>query len=181
MTQYIGVSPSSQLGAKQFYRLTLDVSGQVFIWSASNVRLSYIYEHLQDTGALAPLTPNPVTTGDEVMTVDCSVIDPSLTVAEAVRRVEMVAGDLVGFDTTSTVRSITKLPGIGAVTGGADDRDKTTADVNDQNSQTGFTAGFMKFLSGFGDASTLIVIGLVAYAVIVVSPTLSRMPFARRK
>jgi hypothetical protein len=181
VTQFIGVSPSALLGARQFYRIVLDVSGQILYWSPSEVRLGYIYDHMQDTRALAPLSPNPVSTGDEVMTIDAQVIDPSLTVAEAVRRLEMVAGDVVGVDTTPTVRSITKLSGIGDVTSGADDRDQQTDNANKQNQEDSLGEKLKQFFSGLGDVGGLLVIGLVAYAVIVVSPTISRLPFGRRK
>lgn len=181
MTQFIGVSPSSLLGSRQFYRIVFDVSGQILYWSAGDVRLSYIYDHMQDTRALAPLSPNPTTTGDEVMTIDAQSIDPTLTVAEAVRRLEMVSGDIVGVDTTSTVRSITKLSGIGDVTGGADDRDDQTNAANKDNAEDSLGSQLKNFFSGLGDAGGLIVIGLVAYAAILLAPTLSRSPFGRRK
>lgn len=181
MTQFIGVSPSAPLGSRQFYRLVIDVSGQILYASSSDVRLSYIYEHMQDTRALAPLSPNPATEGAEVMTVDAQVIDPAITVAEAVRRLEMVAGQLVGIDTQPTVRSITKLSGIGDVTGGADDRDQQTDAANKDNAGATLGAQLRNLFSGLGDAGGLLVIGLVAYAAIVLAPTISGLPFGRRK
>jgi len=164
-TQYLGVSSSALLGYKQYYRLTFNVARHVLFESTSD-KLNHIYNHMQDTGVIAPLSPNPVVSGDEVMVVDCWTIGDaaSVSVAEGVRRLEMIAGG-----SYQSVRSIQKLSGIGGVTGGATARQTVTETVAAQNAASDPLSVFAGFLSGLGDVVTLGVIALVAYAAIVLS------------
>lgn len=175
-TQYLNVSPSSVLGYKQYYRLVFDVTGHVFfLTSGGSSQLSYIYDHMQDSGALAPLSPNPVAGGDGVMVVDAWTIadGPSLSVAEAVRRLEAIGGG-------NYVRSIEKLSGIGDVTGGAADRAAEADTVNQKNEKDSVGSHAWDFLSGLGNYTTIIVVGVVAYAVITLSAGLSLIPSRKR-
>jgi hypothetical protein len=164
------------LGYKQYYRLTFDVSGQGLFFGTGETKLTHIYDYMQDSGAFTPLSANPVGSGDTVMVVDAITIPSgqSLSLAEGVRRLEEVAGGMY-----SSVRSVQKLVGIGDVTGGASSRDQTAADTNAANDKNSFGHQLTDLLAGFGHYTTLAVIGLVAYAVIVMSPTLSA--FGRRR
>lgn len=164
-TQYIGTSSSAPLGYKQYYRLTFDVSRQV-LFAAPSDKLNHIYNHMQDTGVLAPLSPNPVISGAEIMVVDAWTIGEAtaVSVAEGVRRLEMIAGG-----SYQSVRSIQRLSGIGDVTGGASDRQTVTDTVAAQNAAANPLDVFGGYLSGLGNYLTLAVIGLVAYAAIVLS------------
>lgn len=171
-TQYLNVSPSDVLGYKQYYRITFDVSNQVLFDTPSN-KLTFIYDHMQDSGALAPLSPNPVTPGVTVMTVDAWTIGagPSLSIADAVNRLEMIAGGAY-----QSVRSIQKLAGVGDITGGAGDRAQATDTANQSNDANSLTNKLGDFFSGLGNYATLGVIALVAYAVITLSAGLSLIP-----
>ena len=175
-TQFLNVTSSDVLGYKQYYRIVFDVSGQVWVTSPDAI-LNHFYDHMQDTGLLAPLSPNPVVGGDTVMTVDAWTIGDgaSATVAEAVRRLEMMS-----FLGQSSVRSIKRLSGVGDITGGAVDRADDTDSANKQNDENSLGTNLMGFLSGLGDYTTLIVIGLVAYAVITLSAGLSLIPSRKR-
>jgi hypothetical protein len=175
-TQFIGASPSAVIGYKQYYRITFDVSGQVLFQSPS-AKLDFIYDHMQDSGAFAPLSPNPSVDGDEVMTVDVWTLPAgqSLSLADAVRRLEMVAGGAY-----QSVRSIQKLSGIGDVTGGADARDKATDATNKQNAEDSLGTKLENLFSGLGTYTKFAVVGLVAYAVITASAGLSLIPSRKR-
>lgn len=170
MTAFLGTSPSQLLGHKQYFRVTFDVSGQGLLFGSGVAKLNHIYDHMQDTGALAPMSQNPVSSGDTVMVVDTITLPAGegLSVAEAVRRLEMLSGGIY-----SNVRSIQKLQGIGDVAGGADQRDQVAADANQQNDATSFSHQVSDFFAGFGHYTTLVIIGVVAVAVISLSPTLS--------
>lgn len=174
-TQFIGVAPSALIGRKQFYRVTFDVSGQGLFWGAEDAKLNYIYEHMQDSMALTPLSPNPVTGGDTVMVVDAVTIDAgaSLSVAEAVRRLQEIGGGIF-----QNVRSIQKLRDANAVN--ADDRATVTDDTNKSNDENSFGSKIGDFFSGVGHFSTLLVIGMVAYAAITLAPTFSAFGARRR-
>jgi hypothetical protein len=180
VTTYIGTSPSTVVGAHTYYRVTFDVSGQGLFFATSS-KLNYVYEHIQDTGAVAPLSANPVSSGDDVMVVDVYPIagGASLSVAEVVRRLETVAGHYAGAG--DTIRSIQKLGSINDVTAGADDRDAVADAANKSNDEDSFEHKVADFFAGLGHFTTLAVIGVVAYAVIVASPALSAFARARRK
>lgn len=173
-TTYIGVAPSALLGRKQFYRVTFDVSGQGLLFGAADAKLNHIYDHMQDTGALQPLSPNPVSGGDEVMVVDAVTIDAgaSMSIAEAVRRLQETGGGIF-----QNVRSIEKLRDAKAIN--ANDRASVTDTTNKQNEENSFSHSLGEFFSGLGHYSTLLVIGAAAYAVILLAPTLSA--FGRRR
>lgn len=168
-TAFINVAPSDVIGYKQYYRLLFDVSDQGLLFGSSSAKLNYIYDHMGDGGAFSPLSDNPVVGGDTVMAVDVWTIQSgqSLSVAEAVRRLETTAGDYPGAG--SSVRSIQKLSGIGDVTGGAVDRANATDAANTANDENSLTNKLGGFFTGLGDYATLAVIALVAYAVISVS------------
>ena len=176
-TQYLAVSSSALLGYKQYYRLTFDVTRQVLFESSSD-KLNYIYDHMAETGVIEPLSPNPVTDGTEVMVVDCwtpTSDAASISVAEGVRRLELVAGG-----SYESVRSIQLLSGIGDVTGGANARQTVTDTTVTQNAATDPLSKLTGFLAGVGDYVTLGVIALVAYAVITLSAGLPLLG-SRRK
>ena len=167
MTQFIGVASSALLGNKQYYRLTFEARSQAvdrFFWTAEQ-QLSYMYDHIQDTGVLGPLSAYPAVSGDAVMVIDAWTIGDAatVTVAEGVRRLDMVGGG------HATVRSIQKLAGIGDVTGGAQDRQDITQAVTAAKAADNPLNIFGSVFSGIGNGLTLAVIGLVAYAVIVFS------------
>lgn len=155
------------LGYKQYYRITFDGLSPLssgFYWTAEQ-QLAYMYDHIQDTGVLGPLSAYPAVPGDSVMVIDAWTIGDgaTVTVAEGVRRLDMVGGG------HATVRSFQKLGGIGDVTGGAQDRaDVTQAATVAKAADNPFNI-FGSVFSGIGNGLTLAVIGLVAYAVIVFS------------
>lgn len=176
-TSFIGVSSSEALGYKQYYRITFDITRQVS-FQAPETRLHFIYDHMQDSGALAPLSPDPVTSGDTVMVVDAWTIGDgaNLSVAEAVRRLETIAAN----GTYQSVRSIQKLSGVSDVTGGAADRLGVTDSTNQSNAASDPLSKLGDLLAGLGTYTQLIVIGLVAYAVITLSAGLPLIPSRKR-
>lgn len=163
MTQFIGVSPTDGLGYKQFYRLTFATRG--LYYDGSSDVLNYIYNHIQDTGVLGPLSPNPVVPGAKVMTVDVWTIGDStaVSVSEGVRRLSEVAG------WNATLVSIAKLSGIGEVTRGAADRQLETESVAAARAANDPLRALSNFVSGLGGYVTLAVFGLIAYATILVA------------
>ena len=171
MTQFQGVAATDLLGYKKYYRLTFDARSRIadrFFWTAEQ-QLSYMYDHIQDTGVLGPLSSYPAVTGDAVMVIDAWTIGEAatVTVAEGVRRLDMVGGG------HATVRTIQKLAGIGDVTGGAEARqDVTQAATVAKAADNPFNI-FGSVFSGIGNGLTLAVIGLVAYAVILFSKGVS--------
>lgn len=164
MAQFIGVAPTDGLGYKNYFRLTFETSRLATFGDVSGV-LSRIYDHIQDTEVLAPLSPNPVVAGDDVMVVDVWTIGDStaVSVGEAVRRLDEVAG----FN--ANLRSIQKLFGIGDVTGGAGDRQLETKSVAAARAASDPLHVLSDFVSGLGGYVTLAVFGLIAYAVIIVA------------
>lgn len=165
MTRFIGVSATAVLGFRQYYRITFEPRPQAtdkFFWTAEQ-QLAYIYDHIQDTGVLGPLSAYPSVAGDGVMVIDVwSIGDASaVTVAEAVRRLDMVG------DNHATVRSIQKLAGIADVTGGAEARQAITQAETAAIKSSSISLG--SFFGGVSNTLTLAVIALVAYAAITLS------------
>lgn len=179
MTLFIGVSSSALLGYKQYYRVTFDVTASLNTYSPYDT-LSGIYDRMGDTGVITPLSPDPLTPGDSTMVVDCYtpfVEAGSVSVAEAVRRLEAVASN-AGFllSTHGAVRSIQKLSGIADVTQGATDRQTTTDDTNQQNDESNPLTILGNFLGGLGHFATLGVVAIAAYAILNLSAGLSLLP-----
>lgn len=162
-TLFIGVSPSALLGHKQYYRIVFDLTRQVMFGTPWD-KLSRIYDTMQDTGVIAPLSPNPVVSGDYVMVVDAWSLGgvEGITVAEAVRRLNMVAGGAY-----ESVRSIQKLASIRDVENGANDRQAETVRINEQNAAADPLAKIGQLLGGLSNLATVAVVGLVAYAAIL--------------
>jgi hypothetical protein len=176
-TTFNGVSSSAPIGVKKVYRITFDVSGQGLFFLDDD-KLNYIYDHIQDSGAFSPLSPNGTVAGDDVMVVDVVTQDngANMAIAEAVRRLEMVAGGYAGAGTS--VRSIQLLTNANDVDAAA--RDAAKRQTDQQNDDDSLSHKFGEFFSGLGHYSTLFVFAGVAYVAMLYAPTITALYRRRR-
>lgn len=169
MTDFLGVTPTDGLGYRQYYRITFEAKHSSAIthplfWSAAR-SLHYMYDHIQDTGVLGPLSPNPTVEGDTVAVVDVWTIGDAsaVSVGEAVRRLQQIGGNHVAVQSFKLLRSIYD------VSGGAKERDFQTQTVTAAKAAASPLGILSNFASSVGDLFTLAVIGLVAVAAITLA------------
>ncbi|HJQ27674.1 MAG TPA: hypothetical protein VKA60_27570 [Blastocatellia bacterium] len=177
MTTFIGTSASSPIGFHKTYRITFDVSGQGLFFLDDN-KLNFIYDHMQDSGAFTPLSPNPTVAGDDVMVVDVVTIDAgaNMSMAEAVRRLETVAGGYAGAG--SSVRELRVISASDASDAASRDAVKDAADK--QNEEDSFSHRAADAFASLGHYGTLAVFAFIAYAAMLYAPTITALTRRRR-
>lgn len=173
MTQFIGIAGEDLLDVNGYYRVVVEKTHTLALYSAFRSQISALYANLYArTQVLVPVSPNPVLASGgsdaDNYVIDLGIINTdgfqAVTAGEAVRRIEGVTGGAVlggfgGYD----VRSFTALDSV------ADVRDNGPAERAAVQQQVTQQKQVESPFANLGHWATLVVVALVALAAIQIS------------